>query len=130
MQHAIDTVSRSTAWSSLAGPAAVVVASLPRVGWSCTSPTEWVIPTGGRLIVTDSAPRDVARLVSHSALQWSWSQASQRHVHMSHLDHPPFLSPIVRPLAEGGIEDFGARQKAALQALLAGALFHQGPCPL
>ena len=102
---------------ALAGPAAVVVASLLRVGWSCASPTEWVTPTGDRRIVTDLAPRDVARLVSHSALQWYWSQASQRHVHMSHLDRPPFLSPIVRLLAEDGIDDFGTRQKAALQAL-------------
>ena len=41
LQVAIDKVKCDTPWASLAGPAAITVATAMRIGWNCISPTRW-----------------------------------------------------------------------------------------
>ena len=84
------------------GPAAVLVHTLWKLGWTIDKPHVWLTPAGESINLDMVCPKDLKKLISIDAARWAWSRAIPKHVVYQHLDGPPFLDPVVKALNQGG----------------------------
>ena len=86
------------AWRYHTGPAAVLLATLLKLGWSIKTPGIWITPGKEELCLDDVCPRDIRKLIEVDATRWTWTRAIPAHQAYQHLDRPPLLDPIQKLL--------------------------------
>jgi len=73
---------KRSVWDAVAGPAAAVVATLWRLGWTLLSATRFVTDSGGHVDVTRDSPAAVALAVRDSVRRWQFAKAAAAFPHL------------------------------------------------
>eukprot|EP00973_Karenia_brevis_P005511 750397-Karenia_brevis.AAC.1 len=112
----------------LEGPAAVVAATLQRIGWKAEDAAQWTTARGDGVLLDEVCPKDVTKLIELDATRHAWEQAIPHHDIYAHLDGMPLLDPIIDLLRRTGTS-WGTCEQQALQALVADAFVFPDLCP-
>ena len=112
---------KAPTWNNAAGPAAVTLLSLRRLGWSLCDESSFLDDKGTVLTFDDYGPRAIRALVERAAQDWTWRNASAHRAAYQGVDCTPLLAPIKRAFAAPCSPRWSAAAKGWLRSLCADA---------
>ena len=108
-------------WARVFGPAAAIIVTLKRIGWTVHSATEWISDLGRPINLELLSPAVVQSLVCEAVQRWRWKQVA---VKLPALDNPggqagAWIAPIRSVLARKDSATWNHAHKGALKSAMA-----------
>ena len=110
-----------TTWARVFGPAAAIIVTLRRIGWTDHSATEWETDLGRPVNLRLLSPALVQSLVREVVQRWIWKQVAMK---LPALDNPgglagAWIAPIRNVLARKDSVTWNHAHKGALKSAMA-----------
>ena len=108
-------------WARVFGPAAAIIVTLKRIGWTVHSATEWISDLGMPINLELLSPALVQSLVCEAVQRWRWKQVA---VKLPALENPgghagAWIAPIRNVLARKDNDTWNHAHKGALKSAMA-----------
>ena len=114
-------------WSVVYGPAAAVVSTARRLGWSVASPFEWKSDVGVCVDLRVDSAAFVNMLIVDAVSRWRWRSVEHRLPlwRFGGFGWGAYWAPIRKVLKAKDSEDWGADQKGSLLSVVSGRPQHR-----
>ena len=114
-------------WSLVSGPAAALLCTLERVGWTVNSASCLVTDTGRTLHLLVDPPIVVARCMEAAVRRWRWRNLAE--VHPSLKQSGATFNPVLKLLSSKRSDDgWNGRLRASLSSVAANRQYPQARC--